>query len=122
MKCPNCDFIERDEAFGNPPTCPKCGAVYAKALRARQLKEAQQPAAPVKPSVVAGVAAGVAQARREREQRELDMASREVIVAGIDIPFWQLVMLMVKVCIAAVPAIFILFILLRGLASFISLM
>lgn len=39
MKCPNCDFIEKDEAFGQPPTCPKCGAIYEKALRVRQLKE-----------------------------------------------------------------------------------
>lgn len=39
MKCPNCDFIDKDEAFGQPPTCPKCGAIYEKALRVRQLKE-----------------------------------------------------------------------------------
>lgn len=39
MKCPNCDFIEKDEAFGQPPTCPKCGAIYEKALRLRELKE-----------------------------------------------------------------------------------
>lgn len=39
MKCPNCDFIEKDEAFGQPPTCPKCGAIYEKARRLRELKE-----------------------------------------------------------------------------------
>ena len=39
MKCPNCDFIDKDEAFGDPATCPKCGAIYEKALRVKVLKE-----------------------------------------------------------------------------------
>lgn len=39
MKCPNCDFIDKDEAFGDPATCPKCGAIYEKALRVQQLKK-----------------------------------------------------------------------------------
>lgn len=39
MKCPNCDFIEKDEAFGQPPTCPKCGAIYEKALIARAARD-----------------------------------------------------------------------------------
>lgn len=38
MKCPNCDFIDKDEAFGEPATCPKCGAIYEKALKVKQLK------------------------------------------------------------------------------------
>ena len=39
MKCPNCDFIDKDEAFGDPATCPKCGAIYEKALRVRELRD-----------------------------------------------------------------------------------
>jgi len=39
MKCPNCDFTDKDEAFGDPATCPKCGAIYEKALRVQQLKQ-----------------------------------------------------------------------------------
>lgn len=39
MKCPNCDFIDKDEAFGQPSICPKCGAIYEKALRLRELKK-----------------------------------------------------------------------------------
>lgn len=39
MKCPNCDFIDKDEAFGDPATCPNCGAIYEKALRVQQLKK-----------------------------------------------------------------------------------
>lgn len=39
MKCPNCDFAEKDEAFGDPATCPKCGAIYEKALRVQQFKK-----------------------------------------------------------------------------------
>lgn len=39
MKCPNCEFIDKDEAFGDPATCPKCGAIYEKALKVRELKD-----------------------------------------------------------------------------------
>lgn len=38
MKCPNCDFIERDELWGEPATCPKCGAIYEKALKVKELR------------------------------------------------------------------------------------
>ena len=38
MKCPNCDFIERDELWGEPATCPKCSAIYEKALRTKELR------------------------------------------------------------------------------------
>ena len=39
MKCPNCDFIDKDEAFGDPGTCPECGAIYEKALKLKQFKQ-----------------------------------------------------------------------------------
>lgn len=39
LKCPNCDFTDKDEAFGLPATCPSCGAVYEKALKVRQIKQ-----------------------------------------------------------------------------------
>lgn len=39
MKCPNCEFIDKDESFGDPATCPKCGAIYEKALKVRGLKD-----------------------------------------------------------------------------------
>lgn len=39
MKCPNCDFIDKDEAFGDPATCPECGAIYEKALKLKQFKQ-----------------------------------------------------------------------------------
>jgi len=34
---------------------------------------------------------------------------RKVIVAGLDIPFWDLVWFMVKLALASIPAIFILY-------------
>lgn len=141
MKCPNCDFIEKDEAFGQPPTCPKCGAIYEKALRVRQLKElhlkklkaaaekkaqgqpaqqqaaekqeaVEQPAEPeevkAQPGMAASISAGIAEARAQRRQDEEDAALREVIVTDIRMPFWSMVVFMVKWVIAAIPAFIIL--------------
>lgn len=42
MKCPNCDFVDTDEAFGKPATCPSCGAIYEKALVVRALRDEQE--------------------------------------------------------------------------------
>ena len=73
MKCPNCDFIERNEAFGNPATCPKCGAIYEKALRIKQLRERQTQESSEAPASsnkflkgLKGAAAGAAEARASR--------------------------------------------------------
>ncbi|WP_456402366.1 hypothetical protein [Hydrogenimonas sp.] len=35
--------------------------------------------------------------------------SREVVVSGLDIPFWDLVWFMVKLALASIPALFILY-------------
>lgn len=42
MQCPNCDLTDTDEAFGKPATCPSCGAIYAKALRVRAIRNEQK--------------------------------------------------------------------------------
>ncbi len=84
MKCPNCDFIDKDEAFGDPATCPKCGAIYEKALRVQQFKKkleaqkaenaARQEASAKKESWLAkglkGAADEVKSARAERKSAE----------------------------------------------------
>lgn len=136
MKCPNCDFIEKDEAFGQPPTCPKCGAIYEKALRVRQLKElhakklkaaaekkaeeqrarerqaqqreAERQESVTRPSISSSISAGIAEARAERQIAEEAAAKREVVITDIRMPFWSMVVFMVKWAIAAIPAIIIL--------------
>lgn len=37
------------------------------------------------------------------------MEKREVIVKGLDIPFWDLVLFLVKLSLASIPAIFIIY-------------
>ncbi len=39
----------------------------------------------------------------------MDSEKDKVIIAGLDIPFWDLVWLMVKLALASIPAIFILY-------------
>lgn len=132
MKCPNCDFIERDELWGDPATCPKCGAIYEKALAVKQAKAkqaaslataarpAQQPtpaaraqAAPPPPPAASAPAPQPAATQPGRPQ--------EVIIKDINLPFWTLVTLMVKIGIASIPAMIILTIIMAGFLSIISL-
>ena len=54
MKCPNCDFIERDELWGEPAICPKCDAIYEKAVKVKALRERLRESKKAK--VITGVA------------------------------------------------------------------
>lgn len=132
MKCPNCDFVEADEAFGTPPKCPNCGAFYDKALRAKLLKDGAgvqtkyvEPvdAAPVK-SRLSNASESVREGRKQRAVAESKYdqtkISRSVIVTDIDMPFWSLVMFMVKFVLASVPAALIVFLIAAGVPSFIG--
>lgn len=134
MKCPNCDFIEKDEAFGDPATCPKCGAIYEKALRIRANKERQElfekqkqesqgidQGASLKDRL-ANASASVSDGREKRAeagiQKQQNRESRSVIVTDIDMPFWSMVFFMVKWVIASIPAIIILALLAVGIPAF----
>lgn len=124
MKCPNCDFIDKDEAFGDPATCPKCEAIYEKALRTRALREefesqraAQKRHEPEDDGVTlkdrfSSMTAKSEERRKRREayavERGVQMEKKKVIVSDIDMPFWSMVRFMVKWAIASIPAIFIL--------------
>lgn len=136
MKCPNCEFIDKDEAFGDPATCPKCGAIYEKALRVRQLRDqvdAQRsakiqtnPASSALKGKLENAAGAVADGRRNREVIETEKTKKRerqmVIVADIDMPFMSMVSFMIKWGIAAIPAMAVLFILYWGAISIFSLM
>lgn len=134
MKCPNCDFIDKDEAFGDPATCPKCGAIYEKALRVRELRDqmaakkaAKKPVelASEAPKIrLANAANAVAEGRKARETAAANKAEKRerqmVIVADIDMPFWSMVRFMVKWAIASIPAILILILIATGVPAFIG--
>lgn len=110
MKCPNCDFIEKDEVFGDPATCPKCGAIYEKALRIKADRE-----------------------RKELYEKINKETSRSqgsvhhglsgsatpvgVKITDIDLPFWSMVQLMVKWALASIPAVLILMLIFVGFIS-----
>lgn len=134
MKCPNCDFIDKDEAFGDPAKCPKCGAIYEKALRIKADKERQalfekrrlesQPVrqgAPLK-SRMSSARASVSDGREKRaaaeaqrkQKRELQM----VVVTDIDMPFMSMVSFMIRWVLASIPAAIILMIILTGVPVF----
>lgn len=138
MKCPNCDFIEKDEAFGEPATCPKCGAIYEKALRIKADKERQElferkrmesaqnnHSASLKDrfvsastSVSDGREKRVAAGAQSQQRRERQM----VIVADIDMPFWSMVNFMIKWALASVPALFILALIVVGAVSILRIL
>ena len=136
MKCPNCDFIDKDDAFGEPAKCPKCGAIYEKALRVRQLRDqvdAQRSAkiqtnsaSSALKSKLENAAEAVTDGRRNREAIETEKTKKRerqmVIVADIDMPFMSMVSFMIKWGIAAIPAMAVLFIVYRGAVSIFSLM
>ncbi|MDY0191677.1 MAG: hypothetical protein RBR22_13200 [Desulfuromonas sp.] len=74
MKCPNCDFIDKDEAFGDPAKCPECGAFYDKALKVKELKNAlarQSTAADTDELAAVGKSEDkIARERARKEQRD----------------------------------------------------
>lgn len=143
MKCPNCDFIDKDEAFGEPSTCPKCGAIYEKALKVRRLKDkleaqhgvspaslaasetvAQEQDTPTIKDRFAGMSAKAEERRKKQERRRVDsvrrIESKKVIIEDIDMPFWSMVRFMVKWVIASIPAILILILIATGVPAFIG--
>ena len=138
MKCPNCDFIEKDEAFGDPAICPKCGAIYEKALRIKANRERQELSEKQKQESqgahqgaslkdrLASASASVSDGREKRAaagaQNQQKRERQMVIVTDIDMPFISMVSFMIKWGIAAIPAMAVLFILYWGAISIFSLM
>lgn len=118
MMCPNCNFIEKDEVFGDPATCPKCGAIYEKALRVKALRdklerEQARAATPVaeehsKPSRKGSV---------PPIAKSVDTGAMHVKITDIDLPFWSMVQLLVKWALASIPALLILILIFVGFTS-----
>ena len=126
MQCPRCDHEAADEAFGDPAKCPECGVFYAKAQRlAKQQEELAEPVSA--PGIIArleSAKAAVRHGRAEREQQARALSNRQagaVSVVDIDMPFGSMVLFMVKLAIAAIPAFIILVILAWGAGSIFKL-
>ena len=58
-------------------------------------------------------------AEQERKKEEL-VTAKKVIIKGIDIPFWDLVSLLVKIAFAAIPAAIIIAIIWGIIVSFLG--
>lgn len=130
MQCPKCNYEPTmAEMQSSPEQCPSCGVYYSK-VRASvaQSVGADQ-------TLLGKVSAGVSGARaavsEAREIRRADAAEREamsgadraraVVVVDVDMPFWSLVQLMVKIALAAIPAVIIIAIIFAGFSAIISL-
>ena len=58
-------------------------------------------------------------AKQQRKKQEL-LTAKKVILKGIDIPFWDLVILLVKIAFAAIPAAIIITIIWGIIISFLG--
>lgn len=127
MQCPKCQYEPTlSELQSSPDECPSCGVIYAKAKAGKQKESPKDPLSFEK-KVIGRVSAGISGARsavddardirREYEtEREAIRRARtpihgEVTVVDIDLPFWSLVKLMVKLALAAIPTAIIVFLL-----------
>lgn len=137
MQCPACEHESSPESFGDPAKCPHCGVYYQKALALKQRREQaviepNQPEQPARKEKLKtawlGAKVSVEEGRRRRaEQEQALMAARNaaaakpVVVTDIEIRFGSLVVLLVKLAFAAIPAAMIVAIIVWGLISLLSL-
>lgn len=135
MQCPACNKESDPSDYGDPARCPECGVFYEKALALKQRRLAAEAdaaeAAKPKPSVTSKLAEGwsgamvsVEEGRRQREaEQQRSMASRDasaanpVVVVDINIAFGSMVMLLVKLAFAAIPAAIIVWVIVWGVIS-----
>lgn len=140
MQCPACNKESDPSEYGEPAKCPACGVFYEKALALKQRRlaaeEAAAEAAKPKPTVASKIADGwqgakvsVEEGRRQREaEQQRNIASRDasaarpVVVVDINISFGSMVMLLVKLAFAAIPAAIIVALLVWGFVSIFSVL
>lgn len=109
MQCPGCNHEAAQAEFGDPLRCPVCGAFYAKALAARQKREAELAERTREAADQARVIkTGQAKQVQGRVAPTARVESQPVTVVDIQMPFWSMVTFMVKWSIAAIPALMIL--------------
>ena len=113
MQCPKCGYQPTDyEHQKSKDQCPECGIYYAKFVAQQKRFESL----------------GVAPANQQQPQAQRKVSSSksgEVVIVDVKMPFWSMVVFMVKWAFAAIPAMIIIGVvvtLLTGaLGAFISL-
>lgn len=141
MQCPKCNYEPTmAEMQSSPDECPSCGVYYSKA-KATPPKPAPKDPWELEKKIIGKVSAGLSGARvavdEARELRAADQDEREsiqrasqrkssrihgeVTVVDVDLPFWSMVQLMVKLALAAIPAAIIIAIIFAGFSAIFGL-
>lgn len=139
MQCPACDHDASSAEFGEPPKCPACGVYYHKALAHKERMARRDPVSVPESAAESDAPSfgdklllgfisaknAVEEGRRNRAVKESQAAhikqrSAPLAVAVVDLqmPFLSMVWFMVKLAIAAIPALIILSVLMFAVSSF----
>lgn len=103
MKCPKCQYEPTmREMQVSPGTCPSCGVIYEKYLRARESKNTTPESGQKKPVTK------VTKLRAAINGEFIDENAQCVVVTDIRMRFWSMVIFMVKWALASIPALIIL--------------
>jgi len=106
------------EQAESPDICPKCGVVYAKVQAQRGTKGTVRQGPAVASQMAA--AARPSPPRKSGSDSELVAIDGDVVVTGVNIPFFSLIWLMTKIILAALPAIALATLIVVMLSSFIG--
>ena len=128
QQCPSCQHeLTMKEQIEQTNSCPACGIYFEKFLaKQAALKEAAL-SEEGRTGGMAGARAAVRQARSKREMEErANEASKSrpshVSIVDFDLPFWSLVVFLVKLTFAAIPAAIIVALLVTGAGAVLSLL
>ncbi|WP_201485805.1 hypothetical protein [Pseudomonas sp. OF001] len=111
MQCPKCHYEPTlAEMQSSPERCARCGAAFV----------AQDAWLGAKVSVEQ-LRAHEAEQRRNRPEMPLPRGAAPVVVVDFDMPFISMVALLVKMAIAAIPAVIILKLIIWALASVLAI-
>ena len=126
QQCPSCQHeLTMKEQIDHPDSCPNCGIYFEKFLAKQSALKEGALSDKGRSGGIAGAKAAVRQGRSKRETEErARMDSRNspihVSVVDFDMPLWSLVMLLLKLSFAAIPAVIILTILIYGAAALLA--
>lgn len=87
--------------------CPRCGTLNRESWTI--CRECDTPLAGVEPVPADTLPTEMRDAGARQTVQATDARGNRVVLAGVDIPFWNMVVLLVKLSLAAIPAAVILF-------------
>lgn len=120
MQCPACEHQAPQTEFGNPAKCPSCGVYTQKALKAKLAKqlEAEQAPRPLAAAPQPKKAVGLQMMADHVAVATLGLDGvQPVVVVDVQMRFWSMIVFMVKLWLAAIPAALTFFLILWGIAS-----